>query len=634
MKKRRCVYVAVSLSLLLFLSGMSRLSMAAEVRIAPQTFSMGDAPGPDCLNKRPGDPDDSPHWDETPVHDVTITCSFSISAMPVTNGQYAHFRPSHRRTVEQRGRRWKAESPVELVTWHDANEFCAWLSAAEGKPYRLPTEAEWECAARNAGTLKLCRMGDGGWEWCLDWWAPYPNGPQTDPVGPAEGNVRVIRGGRASNRGGSVPGDRRPRLGFRLVQAPDPATEPWPAPEPAAPFRDVSMRKKAWSPSAGAEKPFFSGGSPFIEPPEDPLGLPYFGRHHVPSLTWCNNGDMLATAFTAPFDRSNQMAILITRLRDGNERWDPPVRFFIAPDRNVTSATLYHAPDGAIHHYNGLGGFSDARSTAFTMLKRTSQDNGATWSAPRIVHEYPALPASPETLDGEPRLWPHMDIVVLEDGTLVMPSDSGPGQNRGSVGSVLFESRDTGETWTERTRFGWNPEGYAKPGQQAGWIAGIHAPFVVLEDGHWLALGRGGNIGGNAPWSESGDQGRTWTYRRSPFPPLHSGQRPVMLRLRQGPILLVSFTGPPAKGAQRVPIRITDATGKTRSLLGTFAALSYDEGKTWPRVKMVPVSRANPDESDPGGYLSCLQTPDGTVHLLSSRRYYRFNLAWLEMPQQ
>jgi hypothetical protein len=59
-----------------------------------------------------------------------------------------------------------------------------------------------------------------------------------------------------------------------------------------------------------------------------------------------------------------------------------------------------------------------------------------------------------------------------------------------------------------------------------------------------------------------------------------------------------------------------------------------DEGRNWPRVKMVPVDPANPEQSDPGGYLSCLQTPDGTIHLLSSRRYYRFNLAWLETSQQ
>ncbi len=578
------------------------------------------------------DPDDKPHWDEVPVHEVSITYGFGISAHPVTNEQYAAFRPSHQQTVEGRGLKWQAEEPVVFVTWHEAIEFCEWLSAAEGKSYRLPTEAEWEYAARCAGELGVNGLGGNFMEWCLDWWAPYPDGPQVDPVGPAEGTVRVIRGGRVTNRGGSVGGDRRAKLGFRVVEGPLPATEPLPLPELAAPFRDVSQRKKVWPSPVEGEVPFFSGGSLFIESPEDPLRLPYFGRHHVPSLTWCDNGDMLATVFTAPFDASTQMAILITRLRTGEQRWDPPARFFIAPDRNVTSATLYHSPDGELHHYNGLGGFSISRTTAFTMLKRTSRDNGATWSELRIVNEYPAHRASPETLTGEPRLWPHMDIVRLEDGTLIMSSDSGSGQDLGSVGSVLFESSDDGETWRERTRYGWNTAEYAKPGGQAGWIAGIHAPFVVLKDGRWLALGRGNNIDGHAPWSTSSDQGRTWTYSRSPFPPMQSSQRPVMFRLRQGPILLVSFTGSLAKGEEPVPIEITDAAGKTRSLLGTFAALSYDEGLTWPRIKMVPVDAANPDESDSKSYLSCLQTPDNMIHLLGSRRYYRFNLRWLELP--
>ncbi len=602
------------------------------VGVKPGVFAMGETVYPEHL--RSGEvPCPGPHWDEAPAHGVRITYPFLIAAELVRNEDFVRFKPAHRQIVLDRGLEWRSQDPVEFVTWHDAAAYCAWLSADAGARYRLPTEAEWEYVARRAAKLKLGSLPGETWEWCGDWWAPYPADPQTDPVGPAAGEVRIIRGGRLANRSGSVPEDRRPGLGFRVVQAPLPATRPWPLPGPAAPFLHVNRTTKSWTPADNVgEGAFFSGGEFYIEPPERPLQLPYFGRHHVPSLTWCDNGDLLATAFTAPSDRSDQMAILLTRRRAASGRWDPAARFFIAPDRNVTSAVLHHAVDGEIHHYNGLGGFGAARTTAFTLLKRTSRDHGASWSAPRTVHEYPALPASPETRSGEPRLWPHMDIVELDDGTLILPSDSGSGQDQGSVGSVLFESRDDGESWSERTRFGWNADGYAIPGQQAGWIAGIHAPVVVLADGRWLALGRGNNIDGHAPWSESSDQGRTWTYRRSPFPPLHSGQRPVMLRLHQGPILLVSLTGPPARGADPVPISITDAAGRTRPRLGTFAALSYDEGLTWPHVKLVPWNPAQPDEADLRGYLSCLQTPDHAIHLLSSRRYYHFNLAWLEVP--
>lgn len=600
------------------------------IDLRPGTCTRGAMVTDACLDLQADGPDDGPHWDESPVHELTLTYAYRIAAAPLTNTQYAAYDPAHRGRVEQRGLAWQPEAPVELVTWHDAVSYCAWLSETEGKLYRLPTEAEWDVAAQRGGEHLMVGATPTFYEWCHDWWAPYPKGPQTDPMGPAEGTVRIIRGGRLANRGGSIPEDRRPTLGFRVVQAPWPETVPAPPAEAAAPFQNVSQQEKRWPTPSG--EPFFSGGSPFIVPPADPVRLPYFGRHHVPSLTWCNNGDLLATAFTAPFDRSQQMAILITRLRAGRTNWDPAARFFVAPDRNVTSAALYHAPNGEIHHYNGLGGFGDARSTAFSMVKRTSDDHGATWSAPRLVHEYPAHRASPETLTGEPRLWPHMDVVVLPDGTLIMPSDSGPGQDQGSVGSVLFASHDNGETWTERTRFGWNSDGYAQPAGEAGWIAGIHAPFVVLNDGRWLALGRGNNIADKAPWSFSADEGRTWRYAASPFPPLHSGQRPVMLRLQEGPILLVSFTGKLTKSSEPTPIEVTDAMDRSRSALGMFAALSYDEGQCWSQIKMVPIDPARPGESEQRGYLSCLQTPDKMVHLLNSRRYYRFNLAWLESP--
>ena len=590
------------------------------VQVEPGTFRMGVKPGPDCL--KPGHVEyDGPHWDEAPIHDATITYAFSIAQRPVSNAEYAAFRPKHRAEVEAHSLVWKPSAPVAMVTWHDAVAYCNWLSKREGKTYRLPTEAEWECAARRAPGLDL----DGSIrEWCQDWWASYSEAAETDPIGPASGTVRVIRGGRPTNRGGSVPGDRRASLSFRVVQAELPKAEPRPTPPLARVFCDVAQEKKIWPPPADPDKAFFEGLGKYINQPADPMRLPYWGRHHVPSLTWCENGDLLATAFTAPRDNSDQMAIIITRLRSGARRWDPPTCFFIAPDRNVTSATLFHAGNGELHHYNGLSTIDVNKD--FTMLKRVSTDNGATWCEPRIVHEYPAQAVSMRTFTGTPRLWPHMDIVVLKDGTLVMPSDVGGGEERGTV---LFESRDHGGTWAERTRFGWQHEAFAQQDGQAGWLAGIHAPFVVLAKGGYLAFGRTNNIDGRSPFSTSSDGGRTWSYAPSPFPPISSGQRPILKRLAEGPILLISYTD--CRGSKN-GIEITDAAGRDRRVRGMFAALSLDEGKTWPHIKLIPRHAANPNVADGGGYLSCVQTPDNTIHLLSSSRYYRFNLAWLKQP--
>ena len=90
-----------------------------------------------------------------------------------------------------------------------------------------------------------------------------------------------------------------------------------------------------------------------------------------------------------------------------------------------------------------------------------------------------------------------------------------------------------------------------------------------------------------------------------------------------------------------------DASGRQRRVFGLFAALSFDEGKTWPVKKLItPGSDAQTFDggawtrtftlgathAEPKGYLAATQSPDGMIHLISSKLYYRFNLAWLKIP--
>jgi len=183
------------------------------LRIEPGTFMMGadSTPLPDDLAAIQGRTRkrlENGDYDETPRHEVTISRPFYISETEVTIEQFKKFRP------EFPGFKAKLNHHpyVSAISWYDAVAFCKWLSEKEAKPYRLPTEAEWEYACRagtntpfssgyeppgheTANPWGLKNMHTGVREWCLDWHALYNESPQTDPVGPRYGWTKVVRGG-------------------------------------------------------------------------------------------------------------------------------------------------------------------------------------------------------------------------------------------------------------------------------------------------------------------------------------------------------------------------------------------------------------------------------------------------------
>ena len=188
-----------------------------------------------------------------------------------------------------------------------------------------------------------------------------------------------------------------------------------------------------------------------------------------------------------------------------------------------------------------------------------------------------------------------------------------------------------------------------KAGETGGLIAGIHAGVVQLKDGSLMALGRNNNIEDASgvlrmPMSISKDMGKSWSYSPSDFPPIGGGQRLVFLRLQEGPLLLVSFTHHPEEPDEnKKGMLFSDGKGGTFKGYGMYAALSYDDGKTWPVKKLLTDGKErylnggawtgafemDQTHAEPRGYLAITQSPDNLIHLVSSSIHYRFNLSWL-----
>jgi formylglycine-generating enzyme required for sulfatase activity len=183
--------------------------------------------------------------DQRPSHQV-FTTAYEISRREVTNRLYKFFIDATNRPAPRgvsygwEGNnypRGQDDLPVVFVTWEDAIAFCKWLSEQTGHRYRLPTEAEWEKAAKLGGN-KYASAGRV-WEWCSDWHDPdyYKERERLNPQGPArgkrvkmlgrEGEAKVIRGGsfglglvtqRAAERGYFYPTLTRFDIGFRVVR--------------------------------------------------------------------------------------------------------------------------------------------------------------------------------------------------------------------------------------------------------------------------------------------------------------------------------------------------------------------------------------------------------------------------------
>ena len=215
------------------------------VRVEAGTFTMGATAEME-----------DPYDDERPTHRVTLTNDYYIGKYEVTQALW-------KAVMGNNPSGFKGDNlPVEMVGWDDCQEFIGKLNRITGKKFRLPTEAEWEYAARggnksrgyqysgsnnlsdvawfldNSGEmthavgtkqpneLGIYDMTGNVWEWCQDWYGAYSSSSQVNPTGANSGSSRMIRGGcwisgargcRSSYRYDCTPGYRRNGVGLRLV---------------------------------------------------------------------------------------------------------------------------------------------------------------------------------------------------------------------------------------------------------------------------------------------------------------------------------------------------------------------------------------------------------------------------------
>ena len=613
--------------LLFATASLNAQEMPRMVTIPPGSFVMGSS-GKESGTKTGLVAD----LDETPAREVTISRVFRMSETEITNIQFEEFRPEHKTLRGKDGFSSGDNEAVIFVSYHDALAYCEWLSAQTGHHFRLPTEAEWEyaCRARTgtpyytgealAGNMiknqkterelvpvslevgldtpnafGLHNMHGNVEEWCMDWYGNYPDKPAKDPGGPSLGIFRVTRGGshntpaeflRSASRSAALPSDKSNQIGFRVVET-DIIPETFKAAEtkPLVEMK-VSQRRNRWG--KPSSDPIWIDPVPFVVPPAD--NTPFFSHNHQPAITWCRNGDLLAIWFSTDAESGREMVVLGSRLRRGAKEWDPASLFFKVPDRNMTGSSLLTLEDGTLLHINGMADSGDWKRLA--MVVRASRDNGRSWSEPTIVEGEHAV--RHQVIAGP---------IICSDGTIIQCCDAGPG---GDDGTSIHLSKDNGRTW----------------GDTGATIPGIHAGIVELSDERLMAFGRGNSIEGKMPVSYSSDKGYSWTSGPSVFPPIGSGQRLVLKRLQEGPIMLATFT----KGGMTIFLSYDDGQNWTSGKLLTDGSGKTIAGGAWTGDFTMDSSHA-----EPKGYFACTQTPDGIIHLISSRLHYRFNLPWIEL---
>ena len=551
------------------------------VRFAPGSFTMGSENEPKLADTN------GVSYDQQPAHTVTLSRELYILNGPVPAAAY---------------RMSGLPGSAEDVSWINAAAFCEWLSRKEGKNYRLPTEAEWECCYQRShgGTEMKSR------EWVQDWHGSYAPDTVTDPTGPASGMTKVVREGArretAPPAATSSPWGLKP-TSFRVAWVREPMGKPVTGPLPfcqSAVKQDASPAKLGPNPNL----PYFHVRAALPIPPDNDLDLngPLLGldpavlsHNHSPGFEALPNGDLLAVYFSSDERKSESDSgtrFVQARLRYGAEEWEPPELFFDFKPFNDQSGLLW-ADGSAIRFFGGGRGMSPW--LPFKMA--VSTNNGADWTLSLPLLEAPAKEFTAQ---------PIVNAFRGDNGAIYFAMDGSKEE------SFLWRSRDEGIHWHD----------------MGGRTGGRHSTILPLDgEGHLLSIGgKNSDVDGWSPQSTSSDWGANWSPgRRSPFPALGSNQRPCLIRLANGHLCFVSDSYN-RKGAK--------SPGGWNYGPGCIVAISTNNGAAW-RIKRLPVELPHEHDRKYGtlGYATVRQAPNGLIHLLSTKTqpclHYEFNESWV-----
>jgi len=642
-------------------------------------------------------------YDEVPRRRVTITKPFYISQTEVTISQFRQFKadyPGYDKFIPY----------ASGVSWEDAAAFCKWLSDKEGRPYRLPTEAEWEYACR-AGTTTpfssgnripehetanpwgLKNMHTGVREWCLDWYAVYPEEPEVDPVGPADGWTKVVRGGsldwtvedspfyaRSANRSALGPAFGPPPLEYQLKQLQN-ARLTFNLPEQVLEesYRQYQIERLEDTDvtlNEALNTPFRYTGLRYRWSIRTSGFIP--GRHEVGfRLVMAPMPDSSPRRFEPPFVHRcvKQSTPQITQGPDPEKPYYRTRLLF--PDfggaslETAWSLGLEQGYGGG-HHNSGLGVlpngdllafyyntiFGGERGACVSIMSMRFRRGGDEWDMPSSWPDHVDCDdEGPVIFNDNGMLWlfwgsprqmagyPFQYVKSEDNGATWGPVNYplfdkrvGPYAAQ-PINSAFRDSKDTIYLAVDGSHSPITSELFASKDNGRTWYDtggrtyGRHSTFIALEDDTIMAFaGKQAEINGFHPINLSRDGGKTYEIIPSTLPALGGGTRASLIELASGRLF---YVGDMHLNSYRKLTPEQAPPGFVGD--GAYVALSDDMGKTW-RARKLTGGNVLDDQGKPVrvhtvSYVTARQGPDGMIHIITSHNHpdlhFELNEAWI-----